>query len=74
MNQFMACYTRFDEHGPIPWKGLPNGLRRPLLFALHRLEYVAFLAFGLTLLATVVLLMFAGWLLSVDPDRVTAHG
>ena len=73
MNQIMAFYTRFDEHGLIPWSRLPKGLRRPLLFALHRLEYAAFLAFGLALLATVALLMLAGWLLCVDPDRDASH-
>lgn len=69
MNSIMARYTRFDDHGPIPWGRLPRGPRRPLLFALHRVEHAAFLAFSLALLATVVLLMLAVWLLGVDRDR-----
>ena len=62
MNPIMACYSRFDQHGPIPWDRLPKGPRRLLLFAFHRLEYAVFLAFGLALLAAVVLLMLTGWL------------
>lgn len=68
MNPIIARYTRLEDHGPFPWGRLPKGPRRPLLFALHRLEYAVFLAFGLALFATVVLLMLAGWLLGVDQD------
>ncbi|GEO86874.1 MULTISPECIES: hypothetical protein [Alphaproteobacteria] len=69
MNQIMACYTRFDEHGPLPWNRLPKGPGRPLRFALHRLGFVVFLTFGGVLVATVVLLMLASWLLGVDRDQ-----
>lgn len=74
MNPIMACYSRFDQHGPIPWDRLPKGPRRPLLFAFHRLEYAVFLAFGLALLAAVLLLMLTGWLLGVDRGQDGSYG
>lgn len=44
------------------------------MFAFHRLEYAVFLAFGLALLATVVLLMLTGWLLGVDRGQDDSYG
>jgi hypothetical protein len=66
MSLIMMRYARLDDHGLIPWSRRTRGVRRVPLFALHLLEYTLFIAFGLAVLATVLLLMFASWLLGVE--------